>query len=207
MSRKLFWSSFQAPESMPLREESSGFARTPRRFEPTTCMSRSERKSETRFSAYRSYLFFLLVAAYHRFIFFGDDPRSQNRDRGPPRFRGSKGYQVRTLLPMLPKERMPSLPATLVTTVSISEPFPTTTKFVTTGGLPSVKSMVKVPVQSGFTVYVPWAGVCVKSETAVPAMVTVSICSKVPSPLKSAMATPTCRPVGPVTPATANLVP
>ena len=49
---------------------------------------------------------------------------------------------------MLPKERMPSLPATLVTTVSISEPFPTTTKLVTTGGLPSVKSIVKVPVQS-----------------------------------------------------------
>jgi hypothetical protein len=47
---------------------------------------------------------------------------------------------------------MPSLPATLATTVSISEPFSTTTKLVTTGGLPSVKSMVKVPVQSAFTV-------------------------------------------------------
>ena len=76
-----------------------------------------------------------------------------------PRFRGQKDYHVRTLFPILPNERMPSLPATLVTTVSISEPFSTTTKLVTTGGLPSVKSMVKVPVQSAFTVYLPLAGV------------------------------------------------
>ena len=33
--------------------------------------------------------------------------------------------------------------------------------------------------------------------TTSPLMVTVSICSKVPSPLKSAIATPTWRPVGP----------
>src|SRR3984957_10909654 len=75
------------------------------------------------------------------------------------RFRGQNDFQARTFFPTLPNERMPSLPATLVTTVSISEPFSTTTKFVTTGGLPSVKSMVKVPVQSAFTVYLPVAGV------------------------------------------------
>ena len=85
---------------------------------------------------------------------------------------------MRTFFPMLPKERIPALPATLVTTVSISEPFSTTTKSVTTGGLPSVKSMVKVPVQSAFTVYLPLAGVCVKLEADSPAIVTESICLK-----------------------------
>jgi hypothetical protein len=57
-----------------------------------------------------------------------------------------------TLFPTLPKARIPSFPATLMTTVSISKPLFTTTKFVTTGGLPSVKPRVNVPVQSPFTV-------------------------------------------------------
>src|SRR5579864_4935929 len=54
-------------------------------------------------------------------------------------------------LPMLPVASIPVCPPELVTTVSISFPLSTTTKFVTTVGLPSVKLMVKVPVQLGFT--------------------------------------------------------
>ncbi len=65
---------------------------------------------------------------------------------------------------------MPWAPPALVTTVSISLPLSTKTKFATTVGLPSVKLIVKVPVQSEFTAYVPFAGVCVKSETTFPAM-------------------------------------
>src|ERR1700679_2025350 len=103
---------------------------------------------------------------------FPEDPQVSKLGTWGSRFLGQNDFKARTFFPTLPNERMPSLPATLVTTVPISEPFSPTTKFVTTGGLPSVKSMVKVPVQSEFTVYVPWAGVCVKSEAVVPAMVT-----------------------------------
>jgi hypothetical protein len=53
---------------------------------------------------------------------------------------------------MLPLAMIPWFPPALITTVSISEPLSTTTKFATTGGRPSVKLMVKVPVQSEFTV-------------------------------------------------------
>jgi hypothetical protein len=53
---------------------------------------------------------------------------------------------------MLPLAMIPWVPPALMTTVSISEPSSTTTKFVTTGGRPSVKMMVKAPVQSEQTV-------------------------------------------------------
>lgn len=56
------------------------------------------------------------------------------------------------LLPMLPVAIIPWSPPALITTVSISKPLSTTTKFAATGGRPSVKLIVKVPVQSEFTV-------------------------------------------------------
>ena len=56
------------------------------------------------------------------------------------------------LFPTLPVAIIPWLPPALITTVSISKPFSTTTKFAATGGRPSVKLIVKVPVQSEFTV-------------------------------------------------------
>lgn len=56
------------------------------------------------------------------------------------------------LFPTLPVAIIPWFPPALVTTVSISKPLSTTTKFAVTGGRPSVKLIVKVPVQSEFTV-------------------------------------------------------
>jgi hypothetical protein len=55
------------------------------------------------------------------------------------------------LFPMLPVAMIPWFPPALITTVSISKPLSATTKFAAMGGRPSVKLMVKVPVQSEFT--------------------------------------------------------
>src|ERR1700690_1458712 len=61
-------------------------------------------------------------------------------------------YRRKRLLEMLRVASSPWFPPALITTLSISEPLSTTTKLATTVGRPSVKLMVKVPVQSGFTV-------------------------------------------------------